>query len=87
MSVREFLREMLRPTPVERSFGYRSMWRRHPVFSALYVAVAVALTALSLLDLVEGRSQLRSGLYAFFWFAWIALLIAWIRRDEPPPEQ
>jgi hypothetical protein len=86
MTGREFLRETFRPSPGTRSFDYRGMWRRHPVVSALYVVVAVGLTVLGVLNLVDGHSRVRSALYLVFWIAWIALLTALVRRGDPPSE-
>ena len=69
-----------------REFMRRS-WRRHPVLSALYVAVAVASSVIGVIDLVDGHSRWRGGLYLVLWLAWLVLLVFLVRRDEPPSEQ
>lgn len=87
MTTREFLRELFRRSPRQPSISYREMWRRHPVFCAVYAAVAVALTVLGVMNLVNGGgSHLQRALYAACWFAWIALLVIGIRRVDPPSE-
>ena len=83
----EFVREMFRPSPRTRSFDHRGMWRRHPVVSASYVVVAVGLTLLSVLNLVDGHSRVRGVLSLVFWVAWLALLIIVVRRADPPEER
>jgi hypothetical protein len=64
---------------VGRDFARRS-WRRHPVLSALDVAVALGLAILGLLDLVDGHSQLRGGIV---FVALFVLLVVLVRRNEP----
>lgn len=87
MTNREFLRELFRRSPREQSLSYREMWRRHPAFSA-YAAVAVGLTVLGVMNLVDGGgSRLQSGLYPAAWIAWIVMFVSGIRRNEPPSEQ
>jgi hypothetical protein len=68
-----------------REFARRS-WRRHPVLSALYVAVGLGLAVVGIMNLVLGHSDWRGWLYPALWFAWFVFLIVLIRRDEPPSE-
>ena len=69
-----------------REFARRS-WQRHPVLSGIYVVVAVGFGVLGVIDLVDGHSRLRGGLYLVLWIAWFILLVVLVRRDEPPSEQ
>jgi high-affinity Fe2+/Pb2+ permease len=65
----------------------RRSWQRHPVLSALYVAVALGLAIVGLLNVVNGHSQFRGGVYVVLFVAWFVLVVVLVRRDEPPSDR
>jgi hypothetical protein len=47
----------------------------------------MGLAIIGLLNVVNGHSQLRGGVYLLLFVAWFFLLVALVRRDEPPSDR